>query len=209
MSLVEARERRERLRNPPNAVMDDGIDLKRHKRVEVIDRTPEPMPVPVPVIQPVPQPKVKAASETDEQFLERQIKYHEGRLNAALRRREVLSGKKQTSVLVEDIQQAVCGIFNVKLKDMLSARRTGQIVRPRHVAMHLAKTITMRSLPEIGRRFGGRDHTTVLHAVNKIAALREADAAFDEKIKKIESLFVASPSQTEDAPCSSPQTTAT
>ena len=61
--------------------------------------------------------------------------------------------------------------YNVSRSDLLSSRRTANVVRPRQVAMYLAKTLTLRSLPEIGRRFGGRDHTTVLHAVRKIEAL--------------------------------------
>jgi chromosomal replication initiator protein len=66
--------------------------------------------------------------------------------------------------------------YNVSRTDICSARRTANVVRPRQVAMYLAKTLTLRSLPEIGRRFGGRDHTTVLHAVRKIAALIPKDA---------------------------------
>ena len=61
--------------------------------------------------------------------------------------------------------------YSVSRADILSSRRTAVVVKPRQVAMFLAKTLTMRSLPEIGRRFGGRDHTTVLHAVRKIEAL--------------------------------------
>ena len=65
--------------------------------------------------------------------------------------------------------------YNVSRSDLLSSRRTANVVRPRQVAMYLAKTLTLRSLPEIGRRFGGRDHTTVLHAVRKIEALVAKD----------------------------------
>lgn len=65
--------------------------------------------------------------------------------------------------------------FKVSRADIKSARRTAEIVRPRQIAMFLAKTVTLRSLPEIGRRFGGRDHTTVLHAVRKIGLLVKVD----------------------------------
>jgi chromosomal replication initiator protein len=65
----------------------------------------------------------------------------------------------------------------------LSSRRTANVVRPRQVAMYLAKTLTLRSLPEIGRRFGGRDHTTVLHAVRKIENLVSNDTSLAEEIE--------------------------
>lgn len=67
--------------------------------------------------------------------------------------------------------------FGVDVMDVLSQRRTANVMRPRQIGMYLAKTLTLRSLPEIGRRFGGRDHTTVLHAVRKIEALIEAGDA--------------------------------
>jgi chromosomal replication initiator protein len=78
-------------------------------------------------------------------------------------------------VRVEDIQRVVSRHYNVARTDLLSARRTQIIVKPRQVAMYLAKVMTPRSLPEIGRRFGGRDHTTVLHAVRKIEGQIGAD----------------------------------
>lgn len=76
---------------------------------------------------------------------------------------------------VRDIQLAVCKHYDVKLIDMMSLRRTADIVKPRQVAMFLAKTLTLKSLPDIGRRFGGRDHTTALHAVRKIEMLVRLD----------------------------------
>ncbi len=81
-------------------------------------------------------------------------------------------------VRIEDILKFVSRHYNISRTDILSARRTRTIVRPRQIAMYLAKTMTPRSLPEIGRRFGGRDHTTVLHAVRKI----EAERAIDQKL---------------------------
>jgi chromosomal replication initiator protein len=68
---------------------------------------------------------------------------------------------------------------------MLSQRRTANVVRPRQIAMYLAKTLTMRSLPEIGRKFGGRDHTTVLHGVRKIEALVAIDGELDGEIQQL------------------------
>jgi len=83
---------------------------------------------------------------------------------------------------IEDIQRVVSRHFNVSRSDLLSARRTANVVRPRQIAMYLAKTLTLRSLPEIGRRFGGRDHTTVLHAVRKIEALVAIETALAAQI---------------------------
>ncbi len=85
-------------------------------------------------------------------------------------------------VTIEEIQKRVAEHFNVRLADMHSARRARAVARPRQVAMYLAKQLTSRSLPEIGRKFGGRDHTTVMHAVRKIEELRETDAGFAEDI---------------------------
>ncbi|RFC62482.1 chromosomal replication initiator protein DnaA [Fulvimarina endophytica] len=88
-------------------------------------------------------------------------------------------------VRIEDILKFVSRHYNISRTDILSARRTRTIVRPRQIAMYLAKTMTPRSLPEIGRRFGGRDHTTVLHAVRKIEAERGKDEAFSEELDVI------------------------
>ncbi|MBB3937505.1 chromosomal replication initiator protein DnaA [Aureimonas phyllosphaerae] len=88
-------------------------------------------------------------------------------------------------VRIEDILKFVSRHYNVSRTDILSARRTRTIVRPRQIAMYLAKTMTPRSLPEIGRRFGGRDHTTVLHAVRKIEAERAGDEKLSEELDVI------------------------
>ncbi|MEX6507058.1 chromosomal replication initiator protein DnaA [Jiella sp. M17.18] len=88
-------------------------------------------------------------------------------------------------VRIEDILKFVSRHYNVSRTDLLSARRTKTIVRPRQIAMYLAKTMTPRSLPEIGRRFGGRDHTTVLHAVRKIEGERSQDEKFSEELDLI------------------------
>ncbi|HXQ17152.1 MAG TPA: chromosomal replication initiator protein DnaA [Caulobacteraceae bacterium] len=78
-------------------------------------------------------------------------------------------------VTVDDIQKATSDHFGLKQADLISERRTRSVARPRQAAMWLAKQLTTRSLPDIGRRFGGRDHTTVLHAVRRIEALRQTD----------------------------------
>ena len=76
---------------------------------------------------------------------------------------------------VDKIQKAVAEHYGLKQADLISERRARAVARPRQVAMWLAKQITTRSLPDIGRRFGGRDHTTVLHAVRRIEALKAED----------------------------------
>jgi chromosomal replication initiator protein len=86
-------------------------------------------------------------------------------------------------VTIEEIQKRVAEHYNIRLADMSSARRSRQIARPRQVAMYLAKQLTSRSLPEIGRKFGGRDHTTVMHAVKKVEELQAADAGMAEDIE--------------------------
>ena len=86
-------------------------------------------------------------------------------------------------VTIEEIQKRVAEHFNIKLSEMSSARRSRAVARPRQVAMYLAKQLTQRSLPEIGRKFGGRDHTTVMHAVRKVDELRGSDATFAEDVE--------------------------
>ena len=86
-------------------------------------------------------------------------------------------------VTIEEIQKQVASHFNIRTSDMHSARRARSVARPRQVAMYLAKQLTTRSLPEIGRKFGGRDHTTVMHAVKKVEELREHDSSFAEDVE--------------------------
>lgn len=93
-------------------------------------------------------------------------------------------------VRIEDIQKVVARQFNVARNDLLSNRRTRQIVRPRQIAMYLSKTMTPRSLPEIGRRFGGRDHTTVLHAVRKIEEMISQDQKLAQEIELLKRLIL-------------------
>jgi len=97
--------------------------------------------------------------------------------------RDLIRPQEPKRVKIEDIQRVVARQYNVSRADLLSARRTANVVRPRQVAMYLAKTLTLRSLPEIGRRFGGRDHTTVLHAVRKIENLVSNDTTLAEEIE--------------------------
>ena len=86
-------------------------------------------------------------------------------------------------VTIDEIQKRVAEHFNIRIADMHSARRSRAVARPRQVAMYLAKQLTSRSLPEIGRKFGGRDHTTVMHAVKKVDELSQADTSFAEDVE--------------------------
>ena len=86
-------------------------------------------------------------------------------------------------VTIDEIQRRVAEHFNLRIADMHSNRRARAVARPRQVAMYLAKQLTARSLPEIGRKFGGRDHTTVMHAVRKIEELCSADRAMAEDVE--------------------------
>jgi chromosomal replication initiator protein len=86
-------------------------------------------------------------------------------------------------VTIEEIQKRVAEHYNIKFGDMHSPRRARAVARPRQVAMYLAKALTSRSLPEIGRKFGGRDHTTVMHAVRKVEELRATDPNFNEDVE--------------------------
>ena len=93
--------------------------------------------------------------------------------------------KAEKRVTVDEIQKAVSSYFDLSVEDIVSKRRTKTVVRPRHIAMYLAKTMTTRSLPDIGRRFGGRDHSTVIHAVTKISELLLSDAVLAEDVEAI------------------------
>ena len=88
-------------------------------------------------------------------------------------------------VTIENIQKTVCDYYKIPLRDLLSSRRSRSVARPRQVAMALAKELTTHSLPDIGDRFGGRDHTTVLHACRKIKELRESDLRIKEDYQNL------------------------
>ena len=93
-------------------------------------------------------------------------------------------------ITVDKIQNAVSNYFNIALSEMLSQRRSRPLARPRQIAMYLAKKMTTRSLPEIGRRFANRDHTTVIHAVKTITRLSEQDDEMKKNINQIKSLLL-------------------
>ena len=89
----------------------------------------------------------------------------------------------QRKISIQEIQTKVAEHYRIRLAEMTSARRAREVARPRQVAMYLSKQLTPRSLPEIGRKFGGRDHTTVIHAVRQIEKLRAQDAELDADIR--------------------------
>ena len=93
-------------------------------------------------------------------------------------------------ITVDKIQNVVSNYFNIPLSEMLSQRRSRPLARPRQIAMSLAKKMTTRSLPEIGRRFANRDHTTVIHAVKTITRLTEQDDEMKKNINQIKSLLL-------------------
>jgi hypothetical protein len=186
MSLVErAQAIRERLRNPPNAVPDTGINLK--KKITRVSG----------VI-------VEAGFST---FTQAQAKPVEDYGIGSAVPRYVLeynfSGVFAFTTLVKNIQKVVCNTYGVRLEAMLSARRDAKIVRPRMIAVYLAKKLTNKSLPELGARFGGRDHTTILHSVRKITAERLVNADLDRELTELELLLKRPHNTAEDAPCNS------
>ena len=87
---------------------------------------------------------------------------------------------------VENIQKTVADFYKIKVADMYSKKRPASIARPRQIAMYIAKEMTQKSLPEIGELFGGRDHTTVLHAVRKISAERQKNTELNQQLHVLE-----------------------
>jgi chromosomal replication initiator protein len=109
--------------------------------------------------------------------------------SAEITLRDLVGAHEPRRVKIEDIQKIVSRHYNVSKADLLSSRRTRTIVRPRQIAMYLSKTLTPRSLPEIGRRFGGRDHTTVLHAVRKVEEMMQGDQHLAEEIELLKRMI--------------------
>ena len=95
-------------------------------------------------------------------------------------------------ITIDEIQSKVANYFNIKVEDIMSAKRIRSFARPRQIAMYLSKKLTSRSLPEIGRKFGGRDHTTVIHAVKKVDQLKSESNKFDEDINVLMQIITSS-----------------
>ena len=98
---------------------------------------------------------------------------------------------RESRLSIENIQQIVAEYFKVRVADLISKKRSRDITRPRQVAMAFVKELTNHSLPQIGDRFGGRDHTTVLHACRKVEELRRADSKMQEDYRNLQRLFGA------------------
>jgi chromosomal replication initiator protein len=94
-------------------------------------------------------------------------------------------------ISVENIQKAVADFYGIKVADMYSKKRPANIAKPRQIAMYIAKELTQKSLPEIGELFGGRDHTTVLHAVRRINELRSLDSQLNHELHVLEQTLKA------------------
>lgn len=181
---AHARTVHQRLRNPPNAVEDRGIDLKRVIPIVQLDAV---QPIEVVVVP-------KAAPVDDDVFGPVTVERPKG-----------------TCPRVEDIQRAVARHFGISRLDMISRRRSSEIVRPRHVAAWFAREYTPRSYPEIGRLFGGRDHTSMLHAVRRIEDMRPFNGELESDIEKICAelgLQLRPPVQPTEAQDATPQPTA-
>ncbi len=95
----------------------------------------------------------------------------------------------ERKVTVEEIQRKVAEHYNIRLSDMIGPKRQRTIARPRQIAMYLSKSLTTRSLPDIGRRFGGRDHTTIMHGVRKVEELRATDSQLAEDLELLRRLL--------------------
>jgi hypothetical protein len=132
---------------------------KLNKKPEAIENKTAPASAPMPKFEP---PIVWPVFPSDEIFIERPI---------------------------ARIQRVVAEEYGIRLKDMYVRRKTAKIVFPRQIAMFLVKQLTPHSLPEIGRRFGGRDHTTVLYAVKKIAAMKQNDSKLAGTIERLKQVL--------------------
>jgi len=106
---------------------------------------------------------------------------------------DLVRAREARRVRIEDILRIVSRHYKVPRNDLLSSRRSRDVVRPRQIAMYLAKALTSRSLPEIGRRFGGRDHTTVLHSVRKVEQMMKDDVDLSQEIELLKKMLEDSP----------------
>jgi chromosomal replication initiator protein len=102
---------------------------------------------------------------------------------------DLVRSREARRVRIEDILRIVSRHYKVPRNDLLSSRRSRDVVRPRQIAMYLAKSLTSRSLPEIGRRFGGRDHTTVLHSVRKVEQMMKDDGDLCQEIELLKRML--------------------
>ena len=99
--------------------------------------------------------------------------------------KDIISSKQTRQVTIDIIQEVVANYYNLKIEDLKSARRTRNIAFPRQIAMYLSRKLTDMSLPKIGEEFGGRDHTTVIHAYEKISNNLKKDESLQNAIKEL------------------------
>jgi len=157
LAIKHARAVRRRLRNPRNAVADQGIDLKRKPVLTVVAEVP-PAALPLGIGMLVPEYELTYGLTP------------------------TVPPSVPSALSVRTIQRAVCQHYGVNLVDLMSNRRTRALVLPRQVAVWLCRTLTTHSLPAIGHHFGGRDHTTMLHAARRIDELRRTDAVMRARL---------------------------
>lgn len=189
-AIAHAQEVRERLRNPQNAVVDDGIDLKR--KPPVIVTKPEATLVPV-QIAPKPLSADLAFVASRIATMADQIKCISEDLAKLKKRHGEMLDDGVYRIQMKDIQTAVSEHYKVSVQDMVSGVRTTGIVFARHIAMYLCRKMTTRSLPEIGRMFNNRDHTTCRSAIIKIEGMRGENEGVDLEIKTIMSALTYVP----------------
>jgi chromosomal replication initiator protein len=103
-----------------------------------------------------------------------------------------LIGDKKKVVAMEDIQEVVCSQFHVKLTELKSRRRSKTLVHPRQIAMYLCRELTDASYPEIGRHFGGKDHTTIIHACRQVTKAKEADQSLQTTLENLKEQILRS-----------------
>ena len=168
MSYVETlhREHKQRLGKIAQAAQTPKIKAKPVVRYEIPNG---------PLGEPKIDPSKPTPAPIPQTWVERQMAIHQPRKEPWF---EIADGPKEfepPAIEIRAIQRAVCKHFDMTLTDLLSQRRTKDVVTPRHIGIYLCKRLTSRSLPEIGRRFGDRDHTTVLSAVRKITKVMEKD----------------------------------
>jgi hypothetical protein len=146
-------------------------------------------PAPVTAAAAPPAPKRRVIDVAQESLAERIARAHR-MIDWAIKSNPLPETRRVISM--KDIQRACAAHYEVPVSDILSERKTACVVRPRQVGMYLAKELTPRSLPYIGREFGGRDHTTVLHAVRKIARLlADGDEKLQADVDAIRAALVA------------------
>ncbi len=180
--VVRARMIRQRLRHPPNAVADAGIDLGRKPAA------PAMAPDAAPILAPAAAPVLASQNLTVADVLSL-----DQRINALLTELDQLYARREQHYLralrhqptTQTIQRVVARHYGVSVIDLVSTRRTQPLAFVRQIAIYLVRELTALSMPSIGRLFGDRDHTTILHAVRKVQARRERDPAFDATLKKL------------------------